>query len=135
MSSFLFSCISFKYVLLQALVSEFNCFLRCRCSMEMWCPDDMGRESWDWVGPPAWVRACFNSLRWGGGSSPVKNGASPRLCCCCRRCCFGRVFNRVFVQSCDANAAVSETNWWRVTWERLPATKPPLLCLTQEKLF
>ena len=24
-----------------------------RCSMEMWCPDDIGRDSWDWVGPPA----------------------------------------------------------------------------------
>ena len=59
--SFLFSCISFKYFLLLALVSEFKCFLRSRCSMEMWCPDDMERESWDWVGPPAWVRACFNS--------------------------------------------------------------------------
>ena len=40
--------------------------------MEMWCPDDMGRDSWDWVGPPAWERACFNSPEWGGGSSPVK---------------------------------------------------------------
>ena len=69
---FLFSCISFKYVLLLALVSEFNCFLRSRCSMEMWCPDDIGRDSWDWVGPPAWGRACFNSPEWGGGSSPVK---------------------------------------------------------------
>ena len=71
-SSFLFSCLSFKYVLLLALVSEFNCFLRSRCSMEMWCPDDTGRDSWDWVGPPAWGRACFNSPEWGGGSSPVK---------------------------------------------------------------
>ena len=59
------------------LVSEFNCFLRSRCSMEMWCPDDIGRDSWDWVGLPAWGRACFNSPEWGGGSSPVKNGASP----------------------------------------------------------
>ena len=49
---------------------------------------------------------------------------------------FGRVFNSVFVHSCDANAAVSETDWWAVTWEsRLPATPLPLLCLTQEKLF
>ena len=40
--------------------------------MEMWCPDDTGRDSWDWVGPPAWERACFNSPEWGGGSSPVK---------------------------------------------------------------
>ena len=64
-SSFLFSCISFTFVLLLALVSEFNCFLRSRCSMEMWCPDDIVRDS------------CFNAPEWGGGSSPVKNGASP----------------------------------------------------------
>ena len=73
--SFFFSffiCISFKYFLLLALVSEFNCFLRSRCSMAMWCPDDTRRDSWDWVGPPAWVRACFHSPEWGGGSSPVK---------------------------------------------------------------
>ena len=70
-SSFL-SCISFKYFLLLALVSEFNCFLSSRCSMEMWCPEDIGRDSWDWVGPAAWERACFNSPEWGGGSSPVK---------------------------------------------------------------
>ena len=65
---FFFSCISFKYILLLALVSEFNCFLR----SQMWCLNDIGRDSWDWVGPPAWVRACFNSPEWGGGSSPVK---------------------------------------------------------------
>ena len=76
-SSFRFSCISFKYVLLLAFVPEFNCFLRSRCSMEMWCPDDIGRDSWDWVGPPAWGRACFNSPEWGGGSSPVKTEPSP----------------------------------------------------------
>ena len=68
----LFSGISFKYVLMLALVSELNCFLRSRCSMEMWCPDDIGRDCWHWVGPPAWGRACFNSPEWGGGSSPVK---------------------------------------------------------------
>ena len=70
--SFLFTCISFKYFELLALVSEFNCFLRSRCSIEMWCPDDIGRDSRDWVGPPAWGRACFTSPEWGGGSSPVK---------------------------------------------------------------
>ena len=37
--------------------------------MEMWCPDDMGRDSWDWVGPPAWWSACFKSPKW----------AAPRL--------------------------------------------------------
>ena len=56
---------------LLAFVSEFNCFLRGRCSMEMWCPDDTGRDCWDWVGPPVWVRACFISPEWRGGSSPV----------------------------------------------------------------
>ena len=63
-----------KKVSLLALVSEFycKCFLRSRCSMEMWCLDDAGRDSWDWVGPPAWGRACFNSPEWGGSSSPVK---------------------------------------------------------------
>ena len=45
--------------------------------MEMWCPHDTGRDSWDWVGPPIWERASFNSPEWGGGSSPVKTGASP----------------------------------------------------------
>ena len=40
--------------------------------MEMWCLYDIERDSWDWVGPPTWVRACFNSQEWGGGSSPVK---------------------------------------------------------------
>ena len=66
---FLFSCMP-----LLAFVLGFNkrCFPRIRCSMEMWCLDDIGRDSWDWVGPPAWGRACFNSPEWGGGSSPVK---------------------------------------------------------------
>ena len=59
---------------LEKLFLLFNCrcFLRSRCSMEMWCPDDIGRDSWDWVGPPTWRRACFNSPEWSGGSSPVK---------------------------------------------------------------
>ena len=98
-SSFLFTCTSFKYFYLLALVSEFNCFLRSRCSMEMWCPDDIGRDSWDWVGPPAWVRACFNSPEWGGGSSPVKTEPHQivlllllLLCCGLRvACCVLRV--------------------------------------------
>ena len=49
----------FIHISLLASVSEFNCrcFLRSRCHMEMWCPDDMGRDSWDWVGPPTWKRA------------------------------------------------------------------------------
>ena len=62
---------------LLALVSEFNCFLRSRCSTEMWCPDDIGRDSCDWFGPPAWGRACFNSPEWGWRLLACENGASP----------------------------------------------------------
>ena len=47
-------------------------FFRSRCSMEMWCLYDIGRESWDWVGLPAWERTCFNSPEWCGGSSLVQ---------------------------------------------------------------
>ena len=60
--------------------------------MEMWCPGDFWRDSWDWVGPPAWERACFNSPEMGGGSSPVKT-EPPQivllllLCVCCVWCC------------------------------------------------
>ena len=95
-SSFLFSCISFKYVSLLATASAFNhiCFLRSRCSREMWCPDDKGRDSWGWVGPPAWERACFNSPEWGGGSSPAKTETLQivlllLLFCCVLLCCCG----------------------------------------------
>ena len=75
---FLF-CISFKNVSSQALVAEFNyrCFICSRCSMEMWCPDDMGRDSWDWVGPPTWKRACFNSPEWVEAPRLLQNGVSP----------------------------------------------------------
>ena len=43
---FHFSCISFKKVSLLPLVSDVNCrcFLLSGCSMEMWCPDDTGRD-------------------------------------------------------------------------------------------
>ena len=54
--------------------------------MEMWCPDDIGLDSWDSVGPPAWGRACFNSPEWSGGSSPVKTEPLQIVlyyyCCC-----------------------------------------------------
>ena len=38
----------------------------------MWCPDDTGRDGWDWVGPPSWDRAWYSSPERGGSSSPVK---------------------------------------------------------------
>ena len=64
---------------LLALLSEFNCgcFLRCRCFMEMWCPDDIGRDSWDWVGPPAWEESMLQFLRVGWRLLACQNGASP----------------------------------------------------------
>ena len=44
---------------LLAFTFGFNkrCFLCSRCSMEMWCLDDIGRDGWDWVGPPTGERA------------------------------------------------------------------------------
>ena len=118
-SSF-FSCISFlKYVSLLALVSEFNCwcFLRSRCPTEMWCPDDTGRASCDWVGPPTWERAWFNSPEWGGGASPVKTGPPQiglllLLCgggfCFCFRCkcargCATHNVMQVLYNNCEIN--------------------------------
>ena len=78
-----------------ALVSEFNCFLRSRCSMEVWSPDNIGRDSWDWVGPPAWGRARFNSPEWGGGSAPVKT-EPPQIVLLLL---FGRIYECVYVHS------------------------------------
>ena len=48
-----------KYFIARHQYQSFTCrcFLRCRCSMEMWCSGDKGRESWGWVGPPAEERA------------------------------------------------------------------------------
>ena len=67
------NCFLYLFFSFLAFVLGFkNVSLRSRCSMEMWCPDDIGRDSWDWVGPPPWERARFNSPEWGGSSSPVK---------------------------------------------------------------
>ena len=48
--------LSTKFRCWHFLVSEFNCrcFLRSLCPMEMWCPDDTGRDSWDFVGATYW---------------------------------------------------------------------------------
>ena len=108
-SSLLFSCISFKYFFLLALVSEFKCFLRSRCSMEMWCPDDIGRDSWDWVGPPAWGRACFNSPEWGGGSSPVKTEPH-QIVLLLLLLLFLSVHSSACMSTARTDAAVTETN-------------------------
>ena len=55
---FLKKCVFFlnlsMYMPLLAFVLQFTkrCFLHSRCFKEMWCLDDIGRDSWDWVGPP-----------------------------------------------------------------------------------
>ena len=69
-----FQCFSLFAFSFLAFVSGFTkrCFLHSGCSMEMWCPDDIGRDSWDWVGPPARETARCKTPEWGGGSSPVK---------------------------------------------------------------
>ena len=120
-----------------ALVSEFNCFLRSRCSMEMWCPDDVGRDSWDWVGPPAWGRACFNSPEWGGGSSPVKNGASPDCIIVVVVDWYASLDVRCGWSQRHGDAMSPRTNL-HVTGHRrvrLPVTQPPWGALDDEELF
>ena len=87
-SSFLFSCISFKYVLLLALVSEFDCFLRSRAA------------PWS-CGVPERHRAGKLGLGWAAclgrehASTPQSGVEAPRLlllllllCCMLLLCCF-----------------------------------------------
>ena len=45
--------------------------------MKMWCLDDIGRDSWGWVGLPARGRARSNSPERGGSSSPVETEPPP----------------------------------------------------------
>ena len=65
------------------LASEFNCFLRCRCSMEMWCPDDIGRDSWD-LGWAACLGGEHASTPQSGVEAPrLLKRTLPRLYYCC----------------------------------------------------
>ena len=121
-----------------AFVSGFNkrCFLRRRCSMGMWCLYDIGRDSWDWVGPRAWGRACFNSPEWGGGSSLVKTEPLQIVllllllvvvCCgcgcgCVLLCCVFCVVSLIF-DACD------------VTTKLAPDAPSPRRILTQNRLL
>ena len=70
-----FSCISFKYFLLLALISEFNYFLRSRCSMRC--------GVWDWVGPPAWGESMLQLPRVGRRLLACLKRSIPRLYYCC----------------------------------------------------
>ena len=94
-SFFSFLFLSNKNSLL-ASVPEFNCrcFLRSRCSMELWCPDDdVGRDSCVWVGPPTGESTPRSEV----GAPPLLKRSLPRLdycnCSCSsscrrrRRCC------------------------------------------------
>ena len=46
------SSFSIFFFFFEKLFLRFNCrcFLLGRCSMEMWCPDDIGRDSWVGLG-------------------------------------------------------------------------------------
>ena len=58
----------------------------------MWCPDDMGRDSWDWVGPLAWVGEHASTPQSGVEAPRLLKRSLPRLyyCCCC---CFDAFFH------------------------------------------
>ena len=83
--SFLKNVFLFFYFL--ASVSEFNCFLRSRCSMEMRCPDDIGRVTGIGLG---------RLLGGEHASTPQSGVYAPRMlkrrltrlyyCCCCCDC-------------------------------------------------
>ena len=103
-SSFFFSCISFKYFLLLALASEFNCFLRSRCSTEMWCPDDIGRDGWG--------ESMIQLPRVGWRLLACQNGASPDCIMV-----VVVVSDACLDVRCVWSTTVTETNWCQVTWE------------------
>ena len=67
----LFSCFSFFHfpIFFASVISEFNKRCGLRCSVEMWCPDDIALGGWDWVGPPAQ----------GHDSTPQSGVEAPRL--------------------------------------------------------
>ena len=76
-SCFFVHLYTYRYISLLAFVSEFYscCFFRSRCSMEMWCPDDTGRDCLDWFG----FGREYDSTPQSRVEAPrlLKNGASP----------------------------------------------------------
>ena len=80
------------------------CFLRSRCSMEMWCPDDTGRDSFGWLLPPTGVRPRLDLLL--------------------------LLFWKRLTTSHENVYTTPRVNWhatpWQNAWEsRLPASPPP----------
>ena len=47
----------------------------------MWCPDDIGRDSWDWVGPPTKE---VGMIQLPGVECRERERNVPRLDYCCR---------------------------------------------------
>ena len=84
------SCFFFLLHLpLLAFMFGFNkrCFLHSRYSMEMWCLDDKGRDSWDWVTYLGESMIQLTRVVW--RLFACLKRSLPRLnnCCCCRCRC------------------------------------------------
>ena len=77
---FLLFLIDIFQFFIAGIESELNCgcFVRSRRSVDM-CPDDMGKDCWDWFGPPTGKRERFNSPEWVGRSSRRKRIAASRF--------------------------------------------------------
>ena len=73
-------------------------FLWSRCSIEMWCPDDIGRDGWDSVGAPSGEsmiqlpRVAWKLL------ACLKRSLSRLGYCCC--CLSGRLFVCLSLRLC-----------------------------------
>ena len=87
---------------------SFFLFLSHRCSMEMSCPAEIGRDSWSWVGPPTWGESMFNSPEWVEAPRGASASSRKRLdfCCCC---CF-RVFHVVSMWTGHGRCNSANTN-------------------------
>ena len=91
----------------------------------MWCPDDVERESWDWVGTPAWEREHDSTPQSGVEAPRLLKRSLPRLDYCRCWCWWagvraggraGRERERERgVQR--ANQCVPLTIWRSVRWE------------------
>ena len=98
---------------------------------EMWCPDDIKRDRWDWVGPPPWEKAWFNPPEWGQAPRLLKRSL-PRLDCCCWEllvgvccCCFGKAFTNESIHTQKSRRRVPELLVSQLPWVHSGEMNPP----------